>query len=149
MKTIMMEPEMDGQTKKRFILAEVVTECQFERTLIVWDLEMSFVSEGVWSLELSGIVLEQQKDKRRTSSKLTESDTSPTGWWMRCDLPAVEWKAQACCGWTLQDWSGSPHTNPECLLRSSKGLHHQFSNASNVQRRWSAAKQPLRFQTDF
>ena len=35
MKTIMMEPEMDGQTKKRFILAEVVTECQFERTLIV------------------------------------------------------------------------------------------------------------------
>ena len=35
MKTIMMEPEMDGQTKKDLFSAEVVTECQFERTLIV------------------------------------------------------------------------------------------------------------------
>ena len=69
----MMEPEMDGQTKKRFILAEVVTECQFERTLIVWDLEMSFVSEGVWSLELSGIVLEQQKGKIRIDTSFFTS----------------------------------------------------------------------------
>ena len=68
--------------QKKIILAEVVTERQFERTLIVWDLEMSFVSEGVWSLELSGIVLEQQKDKTgQVQSSLRVTPAQLGGGW--------------------------------------------------------------------